>query len=458
MAGNETHRTSRQIDDLADSFVSGRLSRRAFVVQMLAMGLTTSAAGSILAASTAAAGSAPAKGLKGTVRFLIGPWSDDEDKHQQVIASAFKALNPDVNITFKLWDWEQSDLETTNSLASGAHDIYYLEESHYAQRLAQTEAGFEDIAPRINDPAWAEEKAKYLYWDHFEQYGTKMIGLPFCANLEDVLYVNMDMVKEAGFDETFVDSWDSFEACVRKMTKPDVYGLGLGIQIGPTYGEWYQFLRAAGGSYLTPDLKEPNINKPEVVEITKRIRKLYDDNVIPAYQSYNPDTGADAFVAKRMATYGCDFGSVGILTPHLPLSFDWKLMAYPPGASGKRFMFGDVACYAMSSKSPDKDLVWEALKWWTNGQSGGYWNAVTGTLPCRTDAGAAGFDSSAEPHIIEASKTLPQFGGSQEPFAKWGACEPEVETQIGRCWAGELSPEDAIASAEKAIRQVVFGS
>lgn len=447
----------RQLDDLAEGYAQGRISRRSFIFQMLALGLTTQAAGSILASAARADASTPS-GLKGTVRFLLGPWSDDEDKHQQTIAAAFKALNPNVDVTLKLWDWEQSDLETTNSLASGAHDIYYLEESNYGQRQQQKDGGFEDITARVNDPAWAAEKAKYLYWDHLEAYGPKIIGLPFCANLEDVLYANMDMVHDAGFDESFTDSWDSFEACVKKMTKADIYGLGLGIQIGPTYGEWYQFLRAAGGSYLTPDFKDTNINKPEVVAVTQRIRDLYDQKVIPPYQSYSPDTGADAFAGKRMATYSCDFGSVGILSPKLPLSFNWKMLPYPPGASGKRFLFGDVASYAMSSKSPDKDLVWEALKWWTNGQSGGYWNAVTGTLPCRSDAGASGYDAAAEPHVVDAAKTLPQYGGAQEPFAKWGACEPEAETQIGRCWSGELSAADAVASAEKAVRQVVFGA
>ena len=75
----------------------------------------------------------------------------------------------------------------------------------------------------------------------------------------------MDMVKEAGFDETFVDDWDTFVDCVTAMTKgTDTYGLGIGMQLGG-FGEWYQRARAAGGSYLDADLSAPAINTPEVV-------------------------------------------------------------------------------------------------------------------------------------------------------------------------------------------------
>ena len=140
--------------------------------------------------------------------------------------------------------------------------------------VAEQKDGFEDLTARINDPAFADEKAKYLYWDRIEAYGPKLIGLPICWHVEDALFVNMDMVKAAGFDETFVDDWDTFVDCVTKMTKgSDTYGLGIGMQLGG-FGEWYQRARAAGGSYLNADLSAPAINTPDVVAGNAAVSRL----------------------------------------------------------------------------------------------------------------------------------------------------------------------------------------
>ena len=43
------------------------------------------------------------------------------------------------------------------------------------------------------------------------------MGLPISFHVENALFVNMDMVRAAGFDETFADSWDTFRACLRRF-------------------------------------------------------------------------------------------------------------------------------------------------------------------------------------------------------------------------------------------------
>src|SRR5438067_3148297 len=164
----------RQVEALATDYMSGKMSRRVFIVRLLALGLSTGVAGAILAAcssaaspspsvaaasATAAGGSASsaaspgrvATGLKGTIRFLIGPWTDQEVQHHQVIQAAFNKLNPDVTFTYKLFDWATSTVEIGNSLDSGAHDIFYIEDHDW---IAFSDR-MEDLTPRINDPAFA---------------------------------------------------------------------------------------------------------------------------------------------------------------------------------------------------------------------------------------------------------------------------------------------------------------
>jgi multiple sugar transport system substrate-binding protein len=451
----------RRTSELADAFMAGRLPRRAFVSRLLALGLTPAVAGSILALCTretgvlAAQSSVPSD-VSGDMRFLIGPWTDKEVEHHETIAAAFDELYPNVNFSFKLYDWPTQAAETDASLADGAHDIYYFGEGRYLERVEQTD-GFEDLTARINDPAFADEKAKYLYWDRIEAYGPKLIGLPICWHAEDALFVNMDMAKAAGFDETFVDDWDTFVDCVGAMTKgSDTYGLGIGMQLGG-YGEWYQRARAAGGRFLTPDLSAPAINTPDVVEATQQLVDFFSQGIAPPQGTFDYNTAPDAFIAGRLATYSSDLTIAAVLMgkPEPP-TFEWAVLPYPPG-SETRVNFNDIGLYAMSSKTPNKDLAWEVLKFWTNGEEAAYWTGVSGTYPARVDAAEMGYDEHAVAQLADSFDLFQKYSVGPEPFAAFGSVEADAAAQVARAYSGEITAEEAVANIEQIVQQEVFG-
>ena len=175
--------------------------------------------------------------------------------------------------------------------------------------------GFSDLTARINDPSFASELALFQYMDRIQSYGPKILGLPISFHVEDAMFVNMDKVAAAGFDEHFIDSWDTFLACVTKMTKAgETYGMGIGIQLGG-YAEWYQRLRAAGGSYLTADLSAPNVNLPAVVEVTDQMASLFKKGIAPPLGTYTYDAAPAAFAAGKMAIYSSDLASTTAPSP-----------------------------------------------------------------------------------------------------------------------------------------------
>jgi multiple sugar transport system substrate-binding protein len=450
----------RRVCELGNAFEAGAISRRTFVSRLLTLGLTAGAAGSILSTFTSAnavlarQSSVPAD-VSGEIRFMIGPWTDREVEVHQTIAAAFNKLYPNVTFTYKLYDWGTSGTEIDASLADGAHDIYHFSEGTYLARQQQQD-GFEDLAARINDPAFASEKAKYLYWDRIEAYGPKLIGLPHSFNVEDALFVNMDRVKEAGFDETFVDNWDTFVDCVTKMTKgTDTYGLGIGIQIGG-YCEWYQRARAAGGRYLTPDLSAPAINTPEVIEVTQQLVDFFQKGIAPPQGVYDYNVAPDAFIAGKLATYSSDLSVAAVLQakPNPP-SFEWAILPYPPGPKS-RVNFNNLGFYSMSSKTPNKDLTWEVLKFWTNGEESAYWSGVSGTYPPRSDATEMGYGKYAPPQLADSFDLFQKYSVGPEPFPQWGTIEQLAEAQIARSYSGEITAEEAVKNVEQIVQQEVF--
>jgi multiple sugar transport system substrate-binding protein len=468
-------RLDRQTDQAANAYMAGLMSRRAFVTRLLALGLAPSGVAAIVAAcsspaaipspATAApsvAGASPAPSvaapsaspspldLKGNIRFLVGPWSSSEVDHHKKIAAGFNALYPNVTFDFRLYDWGTAAQEINTSVTEGAHDIYMTTESSYPDYEAGT--GFTDLTSRINDPGFAAEKAKYLYMDRLATYGPKLLGLPISWHVEDAMFVNMDMVKAAGFDETFVNSWDTFLACVTKMTVPGkTYGFGIGIQIGG-YGEWYQRLRSAGGSYLSADLKSPNVNLPAVVDVTQQMADLFKQKIAPPLGTYSYDAAPAAFAAGKLAIYSSDLASTTVLPS--PVPFAWKLLPYPPGPASQ-VNFNDLSVYTINAKTPDQDLAWEVLKWWTNGPSDAYWADNSGTYPARSDAADLGYGKAGVPQLAEALPLFQKYAVGLENFKQWGDVEGLAETEIQNCYAGKETAAEAVANVEKIVRQEV---
>jgi multiple sugar transport system substrate-binding protein len=443
----------RQTSDLAESYLKGGLSRRAFVTRLLALGLAPGAVASVVTAcsnpSPATSSSSAAPGtLAGNVRFLIGPWSNQEVAHQQHTAKAFQAVHPKVSFSFRLYDWGSAGQQINTSVIEGAQDIYMTTESSYPDYEAHNT--FVDLSPRINAPSFAAEKAKYLYMDRIESYGPKILGLPISWHVEDAMFVNMDMVNAAGFDETFADTWPTFLEAVTKMTKPGkTYGFGIGIQIGG-YGEWYQRLRAAGGSYLTPDLKTVNVNHPDVVLATQQFADLFKKGIAPPLGTYTYDDAPAAFAAGKMAIYSSDLATTTTLPAKVP--FTWKLLPYPPGPV-KRVNFNDLSLYMINPQSSDQDLMWEVLKWWTSAPNDAYWAGHSGTYPAQVDAPHYGYSTWAAPQLGEAFASFQKYAVGLENFSQWADVENAAEAEIQNCYGGKETAQQAVANVAKIVQQ-----
>ena len=470
----DRHR-ERQTEEYANSYLAGQISRRTFVMRLLALGLAPSAVGAIVAACSSpatvvptvapssaptATGSAPASqapaaspsplDLKGNVRFLIGPWSSAEVDHHKHIAQGFNAIYPNVTFDFRLYQWDTASQEINTSLTEGAHDIYMTTESSYPDYESGT--GFTDLTSKINDPSFAGELAKYQYMDRSKSYGPKILGLPISFHVEDAMFVNMDMVQAAGFDEHFIDSYPTFLDCVTKMTKKgQTYGMGIGIQLGG-YAEWYQRLRAAGGSYLTPDLSAPNVNLPAVVEVTDQMASLFKLGIAPPLGTYTYDAAPAAFAAGKMAIYSSDLASTTALPATVP--FNWKLLPYPPGPVSQ-VNFNDLSIYMINAKTPDQDLAWEVVKWWTNGSSDAYWADNSGTYPARSDAATLGYGTNSAPQLAEALPLFQAHAVGLENFKQWSDVENLAEAEIQNCYAGKETAAQAVANVEKIVKQEV---
>jgi hypothetical protein len=136
----------------------------------------------------------------------------------------------------------------------------------------------------------------------------------------------------------------------------------------------------------------------------------------------------------------------------LPLPFNWKLIPNPPQAAG-RMNFNDITYYMINAKSPDTDLMWEVSTWWTTGANDAYWADNSGTYPARVDALGNGYGTNAAPQLAEALPSYQKFSVGLENFAGWAGVENLANAEVQKCFSGDVSAEEAIASVEAIVKQ-----
>jgi ABC-type glycerol-3-phosphate transport system substrate-binding protein len=153
-----------------------------------------------------------------------------------------------------------------------------------------------------------------------------------------------------------------------------------------------------------------------------------------------------------MAIYSSDLASTTALPATVP--FAWKLLPYPPGPVSQ-VNFNDLSIYMVNAKTPDQDLAWEVVKWWTNGTSDAYWADNSGTYPARTDAASNGYGTNSAPQLAEALALFQAHAVGLENFKQWGDVESLAEAEIQNCYAGKETAAQAVANVEKIVKQEV---
>jgi ABC-type glycerol-3-phosphate transport system substrate-binding protein len=115
--------------------------------------------------------------------------------------------------------------------------------------------------------------------------------------------------------------------------------------------------------------------------------------------------------------------------------------------------FNDLTYYMINSKSDNQDLMWEVVKWWTNGKNDAFWADNSGTYPARTDAADNGYGTNAAPQLSEALPAYKKYAVGLENFSGWADVEGLAGAEVQKCFTGDETAAEAIANVEKIVQQ-----
>ncbi|MGC9100892.1 MAG: ABC transporter substrate-binding protein, partial [Caldisericum sp.] len=281
----------------------------------------------------------------------------------------------------------------------------------------------------------------------------KMWMLPFNKSVQ-VMYYNVDMLKEAGFDHP-PRTWDEFATMVKALTKSD--GSQWGASIGGDVDLWYAMVHEWGGRVLTDDYRNVLFDKdPNVLNMVTFMNDLYKNGYIHFTTGYNYQTD---FGNKKCAFVIASTASYTYIDQAVAGKFKWAQAPIPAGPKGQyTVMYGtNVVIFGQKYSAVVQRGAWDFVKWFDAPYQTARWSIDTGYLPVRKSAldlpvfkqflasnpeRKAGFDSL-------------NFAIIQPPTKEWNQARSDIGAELQKIYLQKISPADGIKELGAKLRSYI---
>ena len=194
----------------------------------------------------------------------------------------------------------------------------------------------------------------------------KIQSMPFMVS-QPGMYVNDDVLEDAGVDPDSLDSMDGLLDAAEKIH--DRTGMA-GLTFHNT-GWWVEEFQAAAGEFMcSPENgtganrpKEFNLDSQTTIDLWSRIGELYKSGAI-----HNPGSGGDAsngaFIAKKAGIMINSSGNYGNVIDGNP-SFNWSIHSLPSGTKNGGAVPGGNSLWAIKEGHSERtqEAAWEFMKY-----------------------------------------------------------------------------------------------
>ncbi|HCS36365.1 MAG TPA: hypothetical protein DIW48_06665 [Sphaerochaeta sp.] len=193
-----------------------------------------------------------------------------------------------------------------------------------------------------------------------------------------LLYVNGDMLVEAGLPRRAPKTWDEFREFSKKVSKYNAAGepiqLGAGFTMGQTSAHWYfqGAVYSFGGLVSDEQFKIHLTEEPAV-----KLATLWQDMVFKD-KTAMPSNSHDDFLNRKVAMVFGSTGSMGNLLSRA--DFD-VIPAFMPGQVQNLVPVGGSVLAMTSTDKFRQDAAWEFMKYMTSAEANSEIVIKTGYMP-----------------------------------------------------------------------------
>ncbi|WP_420132335.1 ABC transporter substrate-binding protein [Rhodopseudomonas sp.] len=210
--------------------------------------------------------------------------------------------------------------------------------------------------------------------------GGKVYALPFAISLP-IVYVNVDLVKQAGGDpNNLPNSWDGLIDLAKKVKAlgPDINGITYAWDITGNW-LWQAPVFARGGTMLNADETKVAFDGPEGQFAIKQIARLVTEGGMPNLDQ--PSMRA-TFAAGKTGIHITSTSDLNKTTQMIGGKFTLKTIAFPDVVkpNGRLPAGGNVVLITAKDKAK-RDAAWEVVKFWTGPKGAAIMAETTGYMP-----------------------------------------------------------------------------
>lgn len=208
-------------------------------------------------------------------------------------------------------------------------------------------------------------------------YEGKLYAMPVLRSTP-LLYVNGDMLAEAGLPRRAPRTWDEFREFSKKVTKYNAAGepiqLGAGFTMGQTSAHWYfqGGVYAFGGQVSDDDFNIHLTQEPAI-----KLATLWQDMVFKD-KTAMPSNSHDDLLNRKVAMVFGSTGSMGNLLSRA--DFD-VIPAFMPAQVQNLVPVGGSVLAMTSTDKRRQEATWEFMKYMTSAAANSHLVIKTGYMP-----------------------------------------------------------------------------
>ncbi|NEW92343.1 ABC transporter substrate-binding protein [Rhodopseudomonas sp. BR0M22] len=331
------------------------------------------------AAMTLVAGIAHAQ--QQTEVVLQFPYPELFTETHKRIAEEFAKVHPEIKVTFRA-PYESYEEATQKVLREAVTN--QLPDVTF-QGLNRIRVLVDKNIPAPLDGYIAAEKDFDKQGFHQAMYdiGTasgKVYALPFAISLP-IVYVNLDLVKQAGGDvNNLPTTWDGLLDLAKKVKAlgPDTNGITYAWDITGNW-LWQAPVFSRGGTMLNADETKVAFDGPEGQFAMRTIARLVTEGGMPNLDQ--PSMRA-TFAAGKTGIHITSTSDLKKTTDMIGGKFALKTIAFPDVVkpNGRLPAGGNVVLITAKDKAK-RDAAWEVVKFWTGPKGAAIMAETTGYMP-----------------------------------------------------------------------------
>lgn len=289
----------------------------------------------------------------------------------------------------------------------------------------------------------------------FGQIGEKQVSVPVSANNLAYMY-NRTLFEEAGLNPdappaTWEELKETGRTILEKTGKP---GYDLLTEAGDNgEGLTWNFqvnLWQAGGEFLNQDNSAAAFNTPEGKKAAQFWVDLIKSGVSPyaSWGEFEKGQGGSAQEGSWM---------VGIWAADPPFEFDVAQLPVPEDGKQATNLGGEHAI--VFDNSPEKvKAAGEFISWFLEDSQVTKWNQTTGFIPVKTSVAQSDeyrkWIEENEPRLMPYVEQM-EFAHARPNTPLYPQISFAFAQEMEKAFAGEVSVDEALANAEKAVNKVI---